>query len=620
MIRELAFTFLAWLLILPSTFMLGRLFHALIPVQDRLFRGLFYFAAGLAVHSNAVLLISYAGLLRPAFLWAYLLLLSGFSFFTCKELTEWMKGWLPYFVSPRGDRQHLFLSILTAAASLSLLAGTLSPEIGGDSLCYQLNLPKEFLRRGSLQPILYDDNSYFPLFMNNLYLIGLATGGVFAAKLFHFFTGVLLVLALIHTAYLETAHKKLSLFSGLAVWLTPTVFNLLSTTYVDVSVALYPFLAFLSLKFAFENRAYRGLVLSGFLMGCAVAIKYYSLVCAMALAAVWLFYALEQKRFLGALRLAPIWTGAFFLAGGYWLIRNWFLTGNPIYPYWGALFGHPNQRPPIFFYDMGMGKNLWSFFLVLLNMAIHPSNFGLFTTRLSILYFLLLPFAVLAVFLSRRSRSYFVYFLGFYVVWFFLVQADRWFIPCLPPLVVSAAIGMDAAYRKYGGRIQRFIKSGLGTAALLILTVEALGGIYHYRYPYLLFTGLWSPSVYLRKMERTLPIADWINANLKPDAKILLEEFELRKFYIQREIISDANLSWHTKYREAGESPAEIRQFLKSLGVTHILTRHSLSKAEQPPSPLRQFVEEGWGKLLVEVSSENIRDERFRYFLYELKS
>ena len=619
MILDIIWTLIAWSLILPVAFCLGFLFRRLIPTDDSILQGVICYALGFACLSYGVVLLSYLHLLNPISIWTVLIALLIASYRWVPEWLKWLKAVFLELVIGT-TLEFKVLAGIFWISFIALLVGTLTPEIGGDALCYHLNLPKEFLRAGSLNPIRFDDNSLYPLFMNNLYLIGLATGGVFTAKLFHLFTGFLLFLATFRLIQNETQNKSLGYFISLVILLTPAIYNMLSTTYVDVAVAFYSFIALIMLVFAFDQKQSGPFLVSGLLIGFAVAIKYLSLYSAIALFSLWIFEIIKGKNISTYSRGLIIWGLGIFLACGYWLIRNWVVTGNPFYPFWASLFGLPAQRAAADYYAMGMGKNLMAFVSVFWNMVYAPSQFGAFATRISVFNFLFLPFVLIAPLFVKRSRPYFIFSFVFFVVWFELAQADRWILPLLAPMGVCAAFGIQWFYSFASNQMKSLIKWGAGSLAILCLSIYMLSGAYHYRYADLLFLGRWSKEEYLTKMERTIPIANWINQNLPTESKILIEA-EPQKYYINRPVISDKNLAWHTGYSKKGYNLKELSEFLKSLGITHLLLSNSVTSpsGSENRNPIRELANSEFSTQLYEIQSENIRDARHFYQIYSLK-
>lgn len=623
MALDIAKTFLAWILILPASFFVGSLFRGLVKDQPLIFRGIFFFALGITVLSYGIVLLSLSGLLRPAFIWA--LVLVPFILIR-RERKEWRSWWKVVFGSFSVRKKSAYFKIMNLLFLVSfggLFLATLTPEIGGDALTYHLNLPKVFLRQGSLTPVFLDYNSYFPLLMNNLYLIGLVIGGVPAAKLFHLFCGLLLFIGMRQTIEEKTKNPPLAFFISLVFWVTPAAFNLMSSAYVDVALSLYVFLGVVTFLQALEIKQASLLFLSGLLMGAATAVKYLAVASAAVLPLIWLLDSEGWKKPTQHLRGMVLWSGGFIIVAGYWLVRNALATGNPFFPYFGSLFG-TLDRPVAALGAYGVGRGLFDFLFLFWNMSQMPEKFGTFPTRIGLFYFLLVPFAVIAPFLTLKARRLTLFCFSALLLMFFLSQADRWILPILPLFLLLSAFGLQGLHEIWGqsmGRLRR-VATIFGIS---ILAVYVLGGLYHYRFAYLPAFGVWSPETYLRKMERTFPVASWINKSLPSDARLLLE-FENRQFYFDRPTLRDVFLKWRWRYEEEGWSAEKFRNGLKSLGVTHILTSdvllspivHIYAQLGREGSFIRDIAGSS-AKELIQIPSENIRDERVLYRVYELR-
>lgn len=607
-----------WALILPTTFALGSSFISFLPGMETILKGVLYSALGMAILSFGVVFLDGIHFLNSKGIWTFLFLCALFRVRAYAEWGRWCKTLALELLTPE-TRCDRILSVVFSLSFLALLLGTLTPEIGGDALCYHLNLPKRFLSQGSLVPLEYNENSLYPLFMNNLYLIGLATGGVFAAKLFHFYCGLLLFLALYRTLCLETANKTLALFMGLVLWSTPTLYNQLSTTYVDVALATFSFLALVTLLFALEQRRLAPFFVAGFLIGCALAVKYLALWSILSLGVVWtavLFKNFDRK--CGAAFL--LWGTGIVTGSGYWLLRNLLLTGNPFYPFWGTFFVGAEQRGPADYFNVGMGKNLPAFLSVFWNMIFHPESFDGFPNRIGVFYFLFLPFIFAAALFVPRSRRYLLYLSSFLGIWFMMVQIYRWLPPVLPVMCLTAAMGLQKLRDFAPSSVKGLFEKATKLLGLGILSIYVMSGFYHYRYAYLLWIGRWSPPQYLNNFERTYPIASWINAQLPEKAKILVEA-EPHDFYFDRDLIQDKVLKWRTRYDQAEWNLPKFRGFIKSLGVTHLLLSHPVladHPSAQHPSRLQKLATSKFSRHLLSMKSENIRDARHVYDLYEL--
>ncbi len=616
---ELLHTAALWALIFPAAFALGSFFQKPLKQGDPLLNGIIYVGLGWGLLSCGVLVLGLCHALRPVPLTALLLGSAALVFFRKTLFKEWVLGWAAEWRFRGQSALTRFYIVLFGVTAAALLAGTLTPEIGGDALAYQLNIVKNFLRQNSLAPDIYDYNSFFPLLVNNLYLLGLALGGVFAAKLFHFFSGVLLTLAIQRWVYLETKNKALSLFLALVFWLTPGVFHELSTAYIDVALSFYSFLACITLLLAFRFKNAGAFFAAGLFAGFAFSIKYLFGFTLLGLGVLGLMELWQNRRdFKRTVSHGLIWFCAMALVCGYWFWRNHTQTGNPFFPYFGEFFGGAN-RPPSDHYLFGMGRSAVEFLLVFWNMFFHPDRFGAFSNRIGLAYLLLSPFWIAAFLFLPRARPYGIVFFGFFITWFIIAQADRWFFPNLPMLCVGAAYGLVWAGQNLRGRAGEAVKKMGIAAGVAVLIVYALGGIYHYRYAYRVYTGQWSMQTYLRSMERTAPAAEWVNQNLPETAKLLFES-EPSQFYFKRDSVRDVYLRWKTKYPEQNWSLEDMSRFLKELSVTHVLISRSVKAPVREASLIQQIVQRPPAVLLYQGESENVRDDRHVYQVYALNA
>ncbi len=604
---------ISWSIIFPSLFLAGYQFRSFVPAKNEILRGILFYAIGMAVFSYSVIVLSALHLLNTGAIWALLTLFLLSQVRSIPVWTSWLGLVFSDLMSGRNKGERL-CRILFAAGFLALLIGAFSPELGGDALCYQLNLPKLFLAKGSVAPVYYDINSYFPLFMNYLYLIGLATGGMLSAKLFHVLTGLLLFMALKTKLTEEMKNRGWAYFLSLVFLMTPVVYNMLSTTYVDVGLALYVFLSFAAMQEGFRSKQLNLFLLSGFLLGCGISIKYLGLVSVLALSGVFVWehvsisISIWLKRFF-------TWVGGCGLGFGYWVIRNWMITGNPLYPYLGSFF-KTESIPGMKYDQVGVGYGFFDFVGIFWNMVSNPSAFGTYSDRIGIFYLLLIPFAILAVFVAPKSRSY-VVFLGIFLpIWFFICQAGRYLIPAMPFMIVAGAMGLQWSLK----RLPSVLKSISIFGSFVLLSGYLLVGIVHYRYSYLLAAGKWSWNDYLLKLERTSEIAFWVNDHLDKDAKILLAR-EPRQFYFDRPLLRDVALRYRTHYDRNELNLNSFVQLLKGEKVTHILmskpVTETVSSADLNPL-LDELISSRQVRLIHEADSTNIRDARYIFRLYEL--
>ncbi len=611
MIIELGKTLFSWFLIFPAVYSIGSYFDFFLRINNQIIKGIIRCAIGMAALSYLVVVLSALHLLNSPTLWGMLSLLFLLSLSKLGSWFDWLKQVTSDLKSKCGFLEFTFF-LLFVTSFLALLMGALSPEIGGDALCYHLNIPKNFLNAGSIQPNYFDINSYFPMLLNNLYLIGLATGGVFSAKLFHLFMGLLLFITLKTVIFEETNNRNLSWFFALVLWLTPTIYNILSTAYNDGALTFYVFLALYLLIKAHDQMDWKLFFISGVMLGCAMAIKYIALFSFVGLLGVWINEIFKKKNYIHSLRNFCIWITGFWLSSGYWLIRNWFITGNPMFPFFAKFFGTDSYSDH---YDQyGLGKNIYHFIFLFWDMFHKPTAFGSFGSRIGIFYFLFIPLMIIGFFYNKRSRNYSIFTFLFLIALFYTCQAHRYLLPALPAVCVASVLGIGPLATLLKMKLVKITTTGIG---LGILSIYFAAGLFHYRYNYLLFSGYWTPQQYLLKMERTIPIANWINGSLPRDSKILIES-ETRQFYINRTAIRDAFLKRRTHYDQKNLTIAELNAYLKSLNFTHILMTYPKGESVNMKHHLAPLLNSALASEIYKVDSQNIRDEKYSYQLFQL--
>jgi hypothetical protein len=74
------------------------------------------------------------------------------------------------------------------------------------------------------------------------------------------------------------------------------------------------------------------LVLAGLGLGIAFGTKWYGVSVVAATVALWLVWRVVERRRAGLVRDGLVVIGLVALAGGFWLLRNLVLTGNPLFP------------------------------------------------------------------------------------------------------------------------------------------------------------------------------------------------------------------------------------------------------------------------------------------------
>ncbi|MBC7835017.1 MAG: hypothetical protein H7Y88_07940 [Phycisphaerales bacterium] len=240
-------------------------------------------------------------------------------------------------------------------------------EAGGyDVLSYHLQLPAEWLARGSLEPLDHNVYSYLPSYMEAAYLHLAAMGGpllslvgesgerwpaflrhdgelMIACQLLHATMGVLTawsvcrVVQVMGERAVPAANARITgILSGGVVLATPWVIVVGSMAYNELAVTALSAAALLAATDAGLKPWQRGLI-TGLLVGVACSAKPTAAFLAAPVVGVALLAHLPSWR-------CGLWAlGAGCLAGIFavtpWLVRNELATGNHIFPQGASLFG-----------------------------------------------------------------------------------------------------------------------------------------------------------------------------------------------------------------------------------------------------------------------------------------
>ncbi|OGW81607.1 MAG: hypothetical protein A2Z83_07720 [Omnitrophica bacterium GWA2_52_8] len=473
-----------------------------------------------------------------------------------------------------------------------------------------------FVRSGSVWPVYFDPNSYVPNGLNLLYGIGLLFDSVMISKMMHWLCGVLLTVCVAESVRRFTKSQNLSQISAPVFFLTPMIFNQVSTTYVDIGVSFFLFMCVYALDRFFASQRYKDLIFAGLLMSMVIAIKFYMLAATLGLVLVTVGYYPRLKKIPALMRILFVLGGATLGLCGYWFVRNLVLTGNPVFPYMGQIFGTAGfNNYDNYLNESGMAKTWLNYLLWPWNLTVRFKAFDA-SHWIGPFFLMTLPFCGWAI-KKTELRPHFIMTFALVHIWFFTTQTARYLMPALSFWAVLSFAGVYIFYRRYYSDLLR--QAGQAACAV-VLGVLSLAGAYHYRVQFIPLAGVWSQHEYLMNMERSYAAATWINQNLPENAKIFNIQ-EVRQFYFKRDSIREENMAIFLDYSK-DKTPAEVIRYLISQGFTHILDSKSVDgKTRRQPRMDWVALAEGDARLtrhLGRVISKNIRDVRYEYNIYEI--
>ncbi|MEZ6068973.1 MAG: glycosyltransferase family 39 protein [Pirellulales bacterium] len=353
-----------------------------------------------------------------------------------------------------------------------LVAGGMMPPVEFDVREYHLQAPKEFYQSGSVHFLAENVYGNMPLGAEMLALAAMATLG-------DWWYGALVGKLLIASFALLTAvdlwalgRRYISDAAGVVAALvylsTPWILRVSMLGLIDAAVGFYTVTAIHALLLWHEQTesSDRGLLATaGFLAGAAAACKYPALL--MTVAPLTLVVAVVARRRATAL---GIFLAAALLACGPWLAKNYAMTGNPVYPLLGDVFGtagHTREQAA-----------RWQ-------AAHRPPNFAVsdiaeraarVLLRSEWLGLLTVPLAVLGAWLGWRDPrvrwgvAYLVFVLAAW--WLATHRIDRFLVPALPVVALLAGAAVGRLSRLVGRHVMSLL---LAVACLYAFLVAASG-------------------------------------------------------------------------------------------------------------------------------------------------
>ena len=296
------------------------------------------FAVGLGAVAMSVVaqLFGLVGLFRPSCLIAAILL-SFPILLSCCDLTivsrssEVSDPWI-----------YRMLLWLILAPLLVCILVTLLPVIDWDAASYHLPTVLELLKRGWLEsdPVRFPLN--FPLAIHTLYAYLLSFGSDAAVRVFNLFAGVLLLGATFRFAIrvfsgsgaTDNLSRRLPYLAVALLASCPIIWEVCTTARVEVGVALWIVLGFLSWQVGREENSQPLVNLSLLFFGLAAGAKTTGLIFVFVpVMALGIGILCDRSRsFQLRIRQLTICVCLFLLPSAFWYLRNAVVFSAPLYP------------------------------------------------------------------------------------------------------------------------------------------------------------------------------------------------------------------------------------------------------------------------------------------------
>lgn len=538
---------------------------------------------GLGVVSLTFLLtfLGCIGLYKP---WAMWVILAIWLLFAAIHFMQ-KERWLSFIrLGFKIDADSLLLvSILLILAAC--FGTVMTPETRHDPYDYHLSIPNTYLAHGKIIEMPWHVFTYMPKNGEILYGFALGLGNDSLAKLIHFLfgCGCLLVLGTFLKRVAGSAIACLAVFFAVSL---PLYGFIATAAYIDLIRSFWELLALFVLYLLWdeENTAQQKILicLSVLFAGMAVGTKYTAWLIFLGPYLTLLLLTIFYRR--KAVSFPVLFTSAILLIlpVGFWLTLNACWTGNPMYPFFPALFGiHTPSAMDAYEFIRGHAPDKEQIFSLKI--------FGYFFERFFNLLLegnvqVLLGFIALALFpfIKKDSktaqfpmtvyRGLLLFILLSYLC-FFLGSNNKDGRFCFSTLLLLS-IPLALAFsilQKYTSEMKSW-HSKLATGIILLLLANALW----YRYITLdtMKESFWpritesQRSAYLQQRFPSYPFMNWCNHNLPKDAYVLGLGYPL-----QRKCIYGTKHGYIPFLEKIPTtiSPQDLYLKIRQAGITHLI-------------------------------------------------
>lgn len=554
-------------------------------------------AVGLIVLTFAVIVLGEAALLRPAVLLpVFTLCLLGSSWLVYR----WWSGngaRVRQAVADAWSRRSprdLWICAALAFVAFSLyisFLGALVPEHAYDARWYHLAEAKRFAEHHRLFSLLASEHNIqlgLPHYQEILYAALVSVAGLTAAKAFAWADGLLAVLGIAMFAW---THLRSWLVAALAAAVfvdTPIVAWSGTTAATDLPLAFFTLLVVHTFLRWYDDGEARWLLVAGFIGGYTLGVKPFGIFTLAALALIMLIRGRKQPPWRALLMLS---TAAFagFLP---WLLVSWADSGNPFFPFFGAVFPSP-------YLDSHIDSMVRSSYQLWGAAPVTPLGIFLIPWRvvtevdkyrsvIGPVYLALAPLWIGAPLLFASAKSHLKLVLGFLalwsVLWYYSGALDARYAEAVFPLIaILVAYPFTLPFTTVAARLAQgvaaallVVAGALNTQFLLPLQKGAelpqVSGAILLPEPFL-FAGQSPDQVQLVYM----PMVSYMNKTLSPATDKVYDDTELVVF----NLYSDIDLFNGDQY----DSPSALGQWnlaspdalarLRNEHITHVVTYRS---------------------------------------------
>ena len=524
------------------------------------------------------------------------------------------------------------------------------PPVSRDALTHHLAVPKLWVEGGGLVEIPHILFSYYPQLLDLFYTIPVMAGHDIAAKYIHFVFAALTAL-MIFLFVRRRLGASWGAIAGIMFLTVPLVAKLSVTVYVDLGLMCFTMAALCSAVLWLDDTSrVKWLLIAAVCSGLALSTKYNAIVSFIVLSLLVPFFYLNTRKNkdaeqLNTVRFGVIFVSVSILVFSPWLMRNFALTGNPIYPLQAGPFkvqaveadtirsattaeehaalvvrhqlnNKPKTLGPLLTRKFVHEESLPYTLLIPGRIFFegqddHPKYFdGRLNPLLLILPLLLIYFGRRVSFRPVES-SLFGYYAVLMVLLVFITKdmRVRWVATIVPPLVVLATYSLYAmrCWLLSSGRAESIANAVTGAvvAVYLLPNLAYASSLWAKVDPMPYVSGKQSYEDYSREHLPEYGVVAAANQAVPETGKLLVLYLGRRSYYFSADAFS-VNAVF-TYLAETAPSGQALGDRLLELGYTHIMAQDQLflNWVDAADEATQARVAEFAGRWLVPVINEN---------------
>ncbi|MGB9661866.1 MAG: ArnT family glycosyltransferase [Moorellaceae bacterium] len=400
---------------------------------------------GLGCIGYLVLSLGILGMLNGSNLLFIFLILAAVSVFYSPIRTFWLYKLAAILKRVRMFRKssvrYLIFIFISVIVLLPIMLMPLYPPITWDSIMYHLAAAKIYVQEHHIKLTPYLRFPVFPRLNEMLFTLMLSIMDDIAAQLVQF-----LMMVLVAGALYSWGCRMFSSKTGLwaaALWLgNPLVLWLGSSAYIDIGLTLFVTLTVYSFWNWLYSKEWLWLILAGVFVGFAAGSKYSALVFIALLGIIVFYISIRERRYLAPWVFITIATAI----AAPWYLRNFYYTGNPVFPFFSTLFGYnylySSEDLKLLLYDLQHARGIGRSFTALLTLPWHLAfnqDAFIMEAPLSQTYFFAIPILLVFSIFSTKIRGMLALVLAYLLFWFLSAQIVRYLVPVLPLLSLLTA-------------------------------------------------------------------------------------------------------------------------------------------------------------------------------------